>query len=142
MDNATTTTMVAELQKQVPAIEENKPLRWAGHIINLVIKAILYGEGVQEFHCTIVEASDAQQSILWRKFEKIRNTVKYTMRCDQHRQYFLSGQTSSSDDLLFDHSARLLMKGLRGALGLYISSDATCGAAERRYHKVSRTAAR
>jgi len=114
MDNASNNdTMIAELQEQVPSVQENQRLRCAGHIINLVVKAILYGEGVKEFNRTIAGASDAQQFALWRKFGsigKIHNTVKYIMRSDQRRQHFLSGQGSTSDDLLFDHTARLLIK--------------------------------
>lgn len=119
MDNATNNdTMVKALSKEIKSVQPNQRLRCVGHIINLVVKAILFGEGITEFTEGIIGCSDGEAFSLWRKFGavgKVNNTVKYIMRSDQRRQFFLDLQKRGSDgvrdsDSLFDHTKKLLIK--------------------------------
>lgn len=43
-------TMVDAIGLQLPHINKQHRLRCAGHIINLAVKAILYGKGITEFN--------------------------------------------------------------------------------------------
>lgn len=121
MDNATSNdTLISALQLEVKSVSKEQRLRCAGHIINLVVKAILYGDGISEFNRKIIGCSDSDAFTLWRKFGaigKVHNTVKYIMRSDQRRQYFLSLQRrkkgdgeAANSDMLFEHAERLLIK--------------------------------
>ena len=43
-------TIIKSLHKQIPkGLDANNHLFYTGHIINLVVKAILFGEGVSAF---------------------------------------------------------------------------------------------
>lgn len=82
MDNATNNnTMVAALHGELPFITAGQRLRWAGFLIKLVVKAILFGSGLTAFSRDIVSRSDSEAFTLWRKFGaigKIHNNVKST----------------------------------------------------------------
>ena len=81
--------MIQALSKQIPGVDSTKRLFCAGHIINLVVKAILFGEGISRFERDLIGASDQETFELWRKFGvigKVHNIVKYIMRSDQRRQ--------------------------------------------------------
>jgi len=81
--------MIQALSKQIPGVDLTKRLFYAGHIINLVVKAILFREGISRFKRDLIGASDQETFELWRKFGvigKVHNIVKYIMRSDQRRQ--------------------------------------------------------
>ncbi len=121
MDNATNNdTMVTALSKElygVANISKESRLRCAGHIINLISKAVLYGDGITEFAKAMIDRSDRQEFEEWRKFGaigKVHNTVKFIMRSDQRRQLFLTFQSKDGDSdnntTLFENTERLLIK--------------------------------
>lgn len=119
MDNASNNdTMMAALSRQIPSINSQQRLRCAGHIINLVVKAILYGDGITEFNKSIIGCSDSEAFKLWRRFGaigKVHNTVKYIMRSDQRRQHFITlqgkdGEETEEEDTLFQCTRHLLVK--------------------------------
>lgn len=65
MDNAQNNdTMVRALSNQILSVNSQQRLRCAGHILNLVVKAILYGKGITEFNKQIVGCSDAVAFVL------------------------------------------------------------------------------
>lgn len=115
MDNASNNdTMVAALHGQVPTITCEHRLCCSGDIINLVVKALLYGEKITDFNKEIIECSDTAAFELWRCFGaigKFHNTVKYIMRSDQRRQHFVKLQDTNDkeENGIFLH-ARLLVK--------------------------------
>lgn len=89
MDNAATNGTVLEaINDSIPSITAKDGLCCAGHIMNLVVEALLYGEGITESAKGIIRCGDGETFRLWWKFSaigKIHNTVKYTMRSDQRR---------------------------------------------------------
>jgi len=60
MDNAENNdSCIAELKRYFPLIDKKRDrLRCAGHIFNLVTKAILYGKGVSKWQKKLLGASD------------------------------------------------------------------------------------
>lgn len=116
MDNAGNngTTMDA-IEKTVPGIGRNCPLKCVSHTLNLIIKANLYGEGILDFNSDISGSSDTEAFAIWRRFRgalsKVRNSVKYIMRSYQRRQAFIALQTEVKDeDPIFKDVERLLVK--------------------------------
>ncbi len=85
--------MMAAIGRDIRAVTESKRLNCAEHIINLVVKAILYGVGITDFTKEILGCCGSRAFELWRKFGsigKVNSTVEYIMRSDQRRQHFLS----------------------------------------------------
>lgn len=84
------------------------------HILNFIVKAILYGEGISDFNNNISGVNDGEAFAIWRLFGtigKVHDCVKYILQSDQHRQLFISLQTELKDkDLIFKDVERLLMK--------------------------------
>ena len=59
MDNATNNrTIVAELAKRYPTVKASSQLRCCGHILNLIVKALLFGKGVSKLERKLCGASD------------------------------------------------------------------------------------
>ncbi|KAE8846490.1 hypothetical protein HRS9139_01057 [Pyrenophora teres f. teres] len=76
-------------------------IRCAGHIINLVVKATLYGKGVSQFENNLAEASPAQQYELFRLqgvVGKLHNFVNAVCASHKRRELFQSVQKESRDD--------------------------------------------
>ncbi|KAJ6437614.1 LOW QUALITY PROTEIN: transposase-like protein [Purpureocillium lavendulum] len=67
MDNADDNDKCLEvLQRSFSSIDpEADRIRCIGHIINLVVKALLYGEGVSAWEKNLIEASEEQRVALW-----------------------------------------------------------------------------
>lgn len=79
-------TLITALNAEVAAVGSQQRLRCAGYIINSVVKAILYGEGISDFNKRTIGCSNYEAFKLWHKFSalgRIHNTVKYIMRSDQ-----------------------------------------------------------
>lgn len=94
-------TMLEELRKEIKTINRLQRLRRAGHVLNLIVEAILYGGGTNDFTREIIECGDARAFELWRKFGaigKVHSRVKFIMRSDQRRQEFIKGQRKGDDD--------------------------------------------
>lgn len=93
MDNVTNNnTMMRALQRSIPSIKSTVRLRCAEHILNLVVKAVLYGD-TTTFSKAIVEAGDEVSFHLWHEFGaigRVHNVVKWIMRSDQGRQTFMN----------------------------------------------------
>ena len=123
MDNATKNdTMVLALGQHILSINSQHRLRCAGHILNLVVKTILYGKEITEFNKNIIGCSDSEAFDLWRKvgvIGKVHNTVKYMMRSDQRRHLFIEMQgqnqeRGSDGDYIFKHACLLVKdRGVR-----------------------------
>lgn len=96
MDKAAKTdTMVRALRQNHRSINSQHRLRCAVHVLNLVIKAILYCKGITGFSKSIIGSSDLETFDLWRKVganEKVHNTVKHIMRSDKRQQLFIEMQ--------------------------------------------------
>lgn len=116
MDNASSNdSMIHALQFTYESSDFSRRLRCAGHIFNLVVKAILFGKGLTSFSAAILGCSDADAFNEWRKFGpigRVHNTVQYIMRSDQRRQAFLSYQQGAEDGAegLFEATAKLLVQ--------------------------------
>src|SRR5207253_1410928 len=62
MDNARNNdTCIEELAKQYPAITQQSRLRCIGHILNLIVKALLFGQGVSKLEKELCGASDDER---------------------------------------------------------------------------------
>jgi hypothetical protein len=82
--------ILEELQKAFKSIDPvGDRLRCIGHIINLVVKALLFGEGVSKFEKELIEASEEQRTALWSEkgvIGKLHNLVLYINRNDERRE--------------------------------------------------------
>jgi hypothetical protein len=68
MDNASNNdTCIGELAKQYPTITQQSRLRCVGHILNLIVKALLFGTGVSKLEKELCGASDDERFEIWRK---------------------------------------------------------------------------
>ena len=90
-DNASNNdTMMRELAVLLPGkISEQDHGYCLGHIINLIIQAILFGKGLSCFQKDLAGAGDNEVFKIWRAcgvIGKVHNIVKYIMRSDQCRQ--------------------------------------------------------
>ncbi|CAE7020025.1 hypothetical protein HRS9139_02657 [Pyrenophora teres f. teres] len=82
-------------------LSSSNRIRCAGHIINLVVKATLYGKGVGQFENNLAEASVTQQYELFRSqgvVGKLHNFVNAVCASHKRRELFLSVQKESLDD--------------------------------------------
>ena len=85
-----------------------------GYIINLIVKALIYGKGVSKLERLIIGASDHIKFDLMRQrgfVGKLHNIVKYIMRSTKRRKDFAENQTEAyiKDDL-FNQAELLLVK--------------------------------
>jgi len=79
----------------------NNRIRCAGHIINLVVKATLYGKGVSRFEAALAAASPGEQYELFRSHRvvgKLHNFVNAVCASHKRRELFLSLQKDPRDD--------------------------------------------
>ena len=82
-------------------LTSNNRLRCAGHIINLVVKATLYGKGVSRFEAALAAASPGEQYELFRSHGvvgKLHNFVNAVCASHKRRELFLSLQKDPRDD--------------------------------------------
>jgi hypothetical protein len=62
MDNASNNdTYVKELAKRYPIITQQSRLRYVGHILNLIAKALLFRQGVSKLEKELYRASDNER---------------------------------------------------------------------------------
>jgi hypothetical protein len=72
-----------------------------GHIINLIVKALLFSEGVSKFEWELCGAGDKDQFRLWVKkgpIGRLHNIVTYINQSDQCRQEFFGHQAEVAED--------------------------------------------
>jgi hypothetical protein len=109
-DNATNndTALITGLNEH-PAIEldPHQRIRCAGHIINLVVKATIYGKGVSKFEEQLAAAAPKDQFELWRKkglVGRLHNFVNAVLSSHKRRELFTSIQKEITDeDLLWGY---------------------------------------
>jgi hypothetical protein len=103
MDNASNNdTCIQELIKKYPTISSQARLRCFGHILNLIVKALLFGTGVSKLEQQLCGVSDDQQFEIWRKYSfigKLHNFCVWINRSDQRR------------DMLKEYIARAYQNG-------------------------------
>ena len=104
MDNADNNdtcleALASEFKLNTPEVR----LRCQGHSINLVVKALLYGEGVSKFQKELSEASDEKVSQLWRSkgaIGKLHNLVVYITRSPLRTAAFNEAQQAEADEVV------------------------------------------
>lgn len=82
-------------------LDSRHRLRCTGHIINLVVKATLYGDGVSRFEEALAEAGPIDQFKLYRQHGivgKLHNFVNAVCASHKRREAFKRCQKSLSDD--------------------------------------------
>lgn len=116
MDNAgNNDTCIQELAKKYPAIKPQSRLRCVGHMLNLIVKALLFGQGVSKLEQQLRGASDEERFEIWRKQSfvgKLHNFCVWINRSDQRRellkQYVLTAYEEGSIETLY---TRVLVDG-------------------------------
>ena len=93
---------------------KKKRLRCVGYIINLIIKALLYGKGVSKLERLLINISDQAKFNLMREkgfISKIYNIIKYIMQLTGRWEDFAKNQAKAyiKDDL-FNQVKLLLIK--------------------------------
>jgi hypothetical protein len=99
MDNATNNDTALVTLNAMPQTR----LRCLGHMINLVVKALLFGTKNTAFQKDLREANDADSFVLWREngaIGKLHNIVTYIMRSDSRVRDFETTQKVVADDLM------------------------------------------
>ena len=85
-----------------------------GYIINLIVKALIYGKGVSKFKHSMISASDhIKFNLIWQRgfVGKLYNIVKYIMRLTRRHKDFAENQTKACiEDDIFDQVELLLIK--------------------------------
>lgn len=106
MDNADNNdTCLTTLATWFPIDTGRKRLRCIGHIINLVVRAIVFGSDVAKFEKDLRGASDEFSFQLWARngaIGRLHNIVTYLRRSDQRRQELRRLQKDlAGDDNIF-----------------------------------------
>lgn len=104
MDNATNNdTALDELASNIPGVDcKQSRLRCFGHIINIVVKALLFGTGSASLQQQLGEAGDDEAFKVWREqgaIGKLHNIVFYITRSDRRRRALEASQKVDSSDL-------------------------------------------
>ena len=116
MDNASNNdTCIQELAKKYPAVKPQSRLRCVGHMLNIIVKALLFGQGVSKLEQQLRGASDEECFEIWRKQSfvgKLHNFCVWINRSDQRRellkQYVLTAYEEGSIETLY---TRVLVDG-------------------------------
>jgi predicted nucleotidyltransferase len=83
------------------SLDGSHRIRCTGHIINLVVKAIIYGKGVSKFEEEVANAAPRDQFELFRKkgpVGRLHNFVNAVLASHKRREAFLSLQRGLDDD--------------------------------------------
>jgi hypothetical protein len=110
-DTTFITSLGKYLQKTIPS---SCRIRCAGHIINLVVKASIYGAGVSKWEQKVAKAAPLEQFQLYREkgvVGKLHNFVNSIYRSFKRKELFDSLQKIATDsEDLFDFQALQLIK--------------------------------
>jgi len=102
MDNAKDNdTALKELANRFSINVDYARLRCLGHIINLVVKALLFGEGVSKLERQLAGASDDEAFEIWNRkgpIGKLHNLCVYINRNSARRQIFRECQGDGDSD--------------------------------------------
>ena len=108
MDNAADNGKCLELlQRSFASIDPlSDRIRCICHVINLVVRALLFGEDVSEWEKRLIDASEEQRAALWSLrgiIGKLHNLVSYINRNDARREVLRVRMraTKTSDGKLF-----------------------------------------
>jgi len=117
-------TMVEELENLLPGYDSSRRGFCVGHIINRIVKAIMFGEGVSNLERQLNGASDKHTFDIWRKIGvigRVHNVVIYIMRSLLRRQELakclkveVSGDedtVESLDEIVTEQTAHLIKDG-------------------------------
>jgi hypothetical protein len=104
IDNATSNdTALDALELSIPGVDRKQSrLRCFGHIINLVVKALLFGNNSASLQQQLGEAGDDNAFKVWRDqgaIGKLYNIVYYITRSEKRRRAFERSQKVDSSDL-------------------------------------------
>lgn len=106
LDNAGSNDSCLEaLSKWFPMDVGRRRLRCIGHVINLVVRAVIFGSNVSAFEAELRGAADEFTFDIWAKkgaIGKLHNLATYIRRTDQRRQALRRLQTElAADDPIF-----------------------------------------
>lgn len=106
LDNAESNdTCLEALARWFPMDVSRRRLRCVGHIINLVVRAVIFGSNVSKFEADLRGAADEFSFEIWAKkgaIGKLHNIATYIRRTDQRRQALRSLQAElAGDDAIF-----------------------------------------
>jgi hypothetical protein len=99
MDNASSNDTALRSIDSAPQMR----LRCLGHIINLVVKALLFGTRSNAFQKDLQEASDGDAFMLWRQhgaIGRLHNLVAYITRSERRLREFETSQRVVAGDLV------------------------------------------
>lgn len=116
MDNASSNdTCIHELSRRYSTVTRQSRLRCVGHMLNLIVKALLFGKGVSGLERQLRSASDDERFEIWRKHSfigKLHNFSVWINRSDQRREqlkrYILQAFDEGSIERLY---TRVLVDG-------------------------------
>jgi hypothetical protein len=104
MDNAENNdTCLRSLAARYSIDTDEQRLRCFGHVVNLVVKALLFGEGLSAFKKELDGATDLNQYKVWRKkgaIGKLHNLVVYITRSGQRTLAFNKAQEEIADGVV------------------------------------------
>ena len=87
---------------------KQRRLRCIGHILNLVVQALLFGTNINEFESELRGASEDCAFNIWNKrgaIGKLHNMMTYIRRTDQRRQALRDLQKElTEDDTIFTYN--------------------------------------
>ena len=103
-NNASNNNKLYDHLLQSLLVPKKERLQCVGHIINLIVKALIYGKGVSKLKRLIIGVSDHIKFNLIRQrgfVGKIYNIIKYIMRLIGRRKDFAENQSKAyiKDDL-------------------------------------------
>lgn len=104
MDNATNNDKALQaLTTSIPSLNvKESRLRCFGHIINLVVKALLYGSGSSSLQKQLDDAGDKEAFRIWRQrgaIGHLHNLVTYIARSERRLRAFEAAQKVDASDL-------------------------------------------
>jgi hypothetical protein len=79
-------------------VAKKERLRCVSYIINLIVKALIYGKGVSKLERSIISVSEHAKFNLMRQrgsVGKVYNIVKYIMRLTKRRKDFAKNQAKA-----------------------------------------------
>jgi hypothetical protein len=106
LDNAESNdTCLETLARWFPMDVSRRRLRCIGHIINLVVRAVIFGSNVSKFEAELRGATDEFSFEIWAKkgaVGRLHNLATYIRRTDQRRQALRRLQAElAGDDAIF-----------------------------------------
>jgi hypothetical protein len=107
MDNASNNDTTLQALATEPSLEGIDPksyrLRCLGHIINLVVKALLFGNRSPSLQKALEDSSDADHFKIWRAqgaIGRLHNLVTYIARSESRLRAFEAAQKVDASDLI------------------------------------------